>query len=94
MRFIRFVYSMFVNTCTCSNSNHRTNVWTWKFSGCINVHPKCSRKRLFMISGSKKEFYNIVILYIIRKFGILLLYIYEGNCVSKMFVYSNLLPKT
>ena len=47
-----------------------------------------------MTSGRKKEFYNSVILFIIRKFGILLWSIYEGNCVSKMFVYLNLLPKT
>ena len=57
-------------------------VWTLKFSGCLNDRHKLSRKRLCMKSGSKKEFCNIVILYIIRKFGILLLYIYEGKCIS------------
>ena len=37
--------------------------------------------------GKQEGICNIVILYILRKFGILLLYIYEGNCVSKMFLY-------
>ena len=72
----------------------RSIVWTSKFSVYLNAHHKLSRKGLCMKPGSKKEVCNIINLYTIKKFGILLLYIYEGNCVSKMFVYLNLLPKT
>ena len=59
-----------------------------KFSGYIKAYPKCSRTRLYMISGSKKELYNSVILYIIRKVEILSLNRYGGKYFSKVF-FSN-----
>ena len=60
-------------------------MWTLKFSGFINSGKRRSQKRFYLKQGSKKEFDNIGKLYIVRKFGILLLNRYEGQCVSKMF---------
>ena len=65
-------------------SYYRVN-FSCEFSGCINSGKRCSQKRFYLKPGSKKEFDNIGKFYIVRKFGILLLNRYEGQCVSKMF---------
>ena len=89
--FIRIFQCASIAYCT---GYYRTIVWTSKFSGCINSGKKCSQKRFYLKPGSKKEFDNIGKLYIVRTIGILLLNRYEGQCVSKMFWYWNLLSKS
>ena len=80
--FIRIFQCASLAYCT---GYYRTVVWTWNFSGCINSGKRCSQERFYLEPGSKKEFDNTGKVYIVRKFGILLLNRYEGQCVSKCF---------
>ena len=50
-------------------------------------------ERDFARNRKARRNFAILLYYIIRKFGILLLYIFKGNCVSKMCICLNLLPE-